>query len=525
VNDKEEFIIRCMFYHEEYGKQISPFLKAHYFDELDSKPIINTYKEYVDKYSKIPTIDTVMLLIEDNKKLNERVNLVKFLRDVKKKEENIIIKNAQGNNAERQAKSFDIEYLMDSTEDYFRRTVLNRAVYEAADILNSTDPAKDSRKDSLPDMMAKALALSFKEEIGREYGTEVSIDNQYDHYHSQERRYPLVDWPHFTHMLRGGVSKKRLHIFMSGTGVGKTLWLINVAEQLMSIGLDVLYVSLEIAEEDIIERIDGNLLKTDTDKLMFMPKEEYKTRLLKLMSKKNSDGSACGRFHLKEYPPATITCGTLKHLLKELATKKNFMPTVLIVDYLNLMNSQRFKNASDTYSYVKGVTEELRGLAGEKKLICFSATQFNRSGMTNSDPDIDNISDSVGTAFSADFVAAVIESTSLRTNNQQQVKLLKSRYTPIEEITRRWLVNVDKNKQLITELSDYTSEESRGMTPLKEEDRPKNYKSRERKSEEKVEKVDLIQPKKDYKLPHVEAMEKQINEVKEAKEKDMDIIF
>jgi hypothetical protein len=522
VNDKEEFYIRCLFYHDEYSKKISPFLKGRFFEQQDSKDIVNVVKEYVDKYSKVPSLDTVVLLMKDNTKNPNASKIVQFLEGIKKKEDTVILKNAQGNNAERPTKEFDIDYLMDSTEAYFKKVVLDRTIMEAAEILNSKDPAKESRRDSLPEMMSKALAISFKEETGREYFTESQIDEQYDHYHSQERRYPLPDWQHFTNMLRGGVSKKRLHLFMSGTGVGKTFWLANVAEQLVSIGLDTLYVSLEIAEEDIIERIDGNVLRTDTDKLVFLSREEYKKRLLAIKSKKNADGSACGRFFFKEYPPATITISTLKMLMKELEVKKNFAPTVLIVDYLNLMNSTRFKNASDTYSYVKGVTEELRGLAVEKKLICFSATQFNRTGMTNSDPDIDNISDSVGTAFGADFVAAVIETEAHRTNNQQQIKLLKSRYAPIQEMSRRWLVNVNKDQQLITELADYTTEESRGMTPLKDEDRPNNYKSREKRSEEKKIPVATPEPKQDYKLPHVEAMEKTLQD---AKAKDMDFQF
>lgn len=225
-----------------------------------------------------------------------------------------------------------------------------------------------------------------------------------------------------------------------------TTWCCNVAEQYISSGIDVLYVTLEISENEIIKRIDGNLLDTKIKELPFVSKQDFTAKLQGLKSK------GFGRLIVKEYPPASINTQTLRFLLDELKLRENFTPTCLIIDYLNLMTSTRIKHANDTYNYTRSVVEEVRGLMVEKELVGISCTQFNRSGYGNSDAGLENTSDSMGTVFGADFIAALIETDELKANGKQMVKQLKSRYDAIQEFNRRWLVQVLKDKQRVEEL-------------------------------------------------------------------------
>jgi len=355
--ERTEFIIlKSLVENPEYSKQVSPFIEERFFDDMNAKNIAKKYSDFVVKYKNVPNYEEIVMGLTKDPRLSDAM-VTNAIEEIEKiKSDNI--------------EDFTVDALVDMTEHHFQEVALEYAITKGAEILASEE--KRIQKSQLPDMMRDALKISFKNSIGQLYASENSIKDQYYFYHHKDHKFPLPDWNTLTSELKGGCSKKKIHLFLAGTSVGKTLALINVAIQLVKAGCNVLYVSAEISENDIVERLDGNLLDTKTQELPIIEKEKYVNKLRELRNQSD------GKLVVKEYPTAFANVNHIRTLMDELEIKEDFKPDFLILDYLNIFGSTRFKNIGDTYTLVKAVTEEFRGLAIDKNIGVWSATQTNR---------------------------------------------------------------------------------------------------------------------------------------------------
>lgn len=426
----EQLIINQLVNNPEYSKNICPFLNINFVNDDITKIFFKKYSEFNLKYKKFPNWENICYEISNDKSIpSDTVNdIVSVLNGIK----------------ETKFEPHPIEWLTDTTEKYFQDTALQKAILKGAEILSDDDKKKKERH-TLPELMKDALKISFRNTVGKEYGTEFTLDSQYDYYHHKDRKYPFPEWPYFTEVLKGGCAKKKLHLVLGSTSTGKTLYLLNICRQYLLQGLNILYVSLEISEEEILERLDANMLKVNTDELLSIDKNKYFEKLKDIVGKSN------GRLVIKEYPTASANVNHLRFLMDELQLKNNFHPDFLIVDYLNILGSVRYSNVGDLYTYVKIVGEELRGLAVEKNIGIWSATQTNRSGFGSSNIELNSVSESWGTAMTVDYLVGITETDDLKQKGQYMMKQLKSRYAPIFPHNEKWIVNVNKYRQEITE--------------------------------------------------------------------------
>lgn len=430
----EKLIVNQLFNNVEYAKRISPFLNINYVNDDVSKLVISKYIDFNSRYKELPNWENILYEISNDKSLQDDYidENTKVINEIK----------------EQKFEQHPINWIIDTTEKYFQDISLQKAILKGAEILND-EKKKTKDRHLLPDLMKDALKISFKNTTGKEYGTNEEMEQQYDYYHHQDRKFPFSDWPWFTNkVLRGGCVKKKLHIVMAATNVGKTVYLINVAKQYLLQGLNILYVSMEISEEEVIERIDACIMKTDTKDLPQLNKSQYFDKLKNIISKSR------GRLIVKEYPTASANVKHLKYLLDELELKSNFVPDFIILDYINIFGSVRYSNLGDSYTYVKVISEELRGLCMEKNVGMFSATQSNRNQVNSSNIRSSDIAESFGTVMTVDLMIGMIETDELRHQGYYLLKNLKSRYAPITSKNEIWKVKVDKDKQIIEELKD-----------------------------------------------------------------------
>jgi replicative DNA helicase len=416
----EKTILSGLMYNETYIRKVIPFLKDEYFDNLDDKLLFQNIKTYVDKYNGLPTKEALRIAVEENEKLNEdRYKSINAVIDTLEYDANT-----------------DIDWIVEKTEKFCQDKALYNAVRESILVLDSKNSELD--RGSIPELLTKALGVSFDSNIGHDFLEDA--DSRFDFYHLKEEKISF-DLDMFNKITKGGLSKKSLSIALAGTGVGKSLFMCHCAAANLMSGLNVLYITMEMAEERIAERIDANLLDFTLDELRDVPKNVYQKRLARVKAKTH------GKLIVKEYPTASAGSGHFRHLMSELRLKKNFKADVVYIDYLNICMSSRLKVGSNvnSYTYIKAIAEELRGLAVEFNVPIMSATQTTRSGFGNSDVGLEDTSESFGLPATADFMFALISSEELEQLGQIMVKQLKNRWGPIDQY-KRFMVGIDRSK-------------------------------------------------------------------------------
>src|SRR5210317_765580 len=406
----ENTILTNLFYNEDYTRKTLPFIKPHYFSKKDERELYIEVEKFVLKYKNLPTKEAILIELNNRKDLYEET---------------------------------DLQWLLDTTEKFCKDRAVHNAVLDGIKILDGKDKARQS--EAIPSILADALAVSFDNHIGHDYIEDAKA--RFDWYHTKEKRYPF-DLSFFNRITKGGIPSKTLNIALAGTGVGKSLFMCHVASSFLTQGLNVLYITLEMAEERIAERIDANLFDVTIDDLHAMPKELYDNKLSKL------EGKTKGKLIIKEYPTASAHSGHFRSLLNELALKKSFKPQVIFIDYLNICASSRFKGGNiSSYFYIKAIAEELRGLAVEFDVPIFSATQTTRTGFVSTDIGLEDTSESFGLPATADFMFALMSNEELESLGQMKVKQLKNRYND-PAMNRSFIVGIDRSKMRLYDVEN-----------------------------------------------------------------------
>jgi replicative DNA helicase len=416
----ERTILSNLLFNDEYGRKVIPFLKSEYFQDYNEKVVFDLVDDYVRKYNSFPSIEALAIDLSNKEGLNEQ--LFKIAKE--------IISSLEHDSQTK------LDWLLDQTEKFCQDKALYLAIMKSIQIMDEKNGSIS--KGSIPSILTDALGVSFDTHIGHDFLAD--SDERYEFYHRKEKRVPF-DLDYFNVITNGGLPNKTLNIALAGTGVGKSLFMCHCAAANLTKGLNVLYITLEMAEERIAERIDANLLDTAVDELELMPKQSYDTKINRLKEKYT------GKLIIKEYPTACAGSANFRHLLNELRIKKNFEPDIIYVDYLNICLSSRIKHGANVNSYtlVKAIAEELRGLAVEYDVPIVSATQTTRSGYSNSDVGLEDTSESFGLPATADFMFALISSEELESLSQIMVKQLKNRYSDPGS-NRRFVLGIDRSK-------------------------------------------------------------------------------
>ena len=418
----EQTILKNLIYNEDYLRKVLPFLKEDYFTDRTDRTIFNEISSFTDAYNSTPTIEAVVLAVKERRNLT--ADEVERCETTLKE-----IEQTKGEESK-------IQWLVDKTEQFCQEKAIYNAVLGSISILDGKD--KTHEKGQIPKILSDALAVSFDNSVGHDYLE--NSDERYEFYHRKEERIPF-DLDFFNRITKGGLPTKTLNIALAGTGVGKSLFMCHCAAGAMSQGRNVLYITMEMAEEKIAERIDANLLNVTIDDLVNLPKDMYDKKIAKLREK------TVGKLIIKEYPTASASVTHFRTLLNELNLKKSFVPDIIFVDYLNICCSSRIKPGANinSYTYVKSIAEELRGLAVECGVPVVSATQTTRSGFTSSDPGLEDTSESFGLPATADLMFALISSEELEELGQIMVKQLKNRYND-PTLYKRFTLGVDRAK-------------------------------------------------------------------------------
>ena len=414
----ETTILNNLFYQEEYARKVLPFLKEDYFGLRTEKILFTEIYKFVEKYNNLPTKESILIELSQRKDINE--------------EEHIQINDYVNSIGKIDS---DPQWLLDTTERFCKDKAVHNAVLDGIRILDK----KDSKRtpEAIPSILADALAVSFDQHIGHDYIDDA--DDRFKWYHTKETKYQF-DLDYMNRITKGGIPSKTLNIALAGTGVGKSLFMCHCAASFMNQGLNVMYITLEMAEERIAERIDANLLDVTLDDLHTMPKDMYENKIERLRQK------TAGKIVIKEYPTASAHSGHFRALFNELALKKSFKPDVVFIDYLNICASSRFKGGNiGSYFYIKAIAEELRGLAVEFNVPIFSATQTTRTGFTSTDIGLEDTAESFGLPATADFMFAIISNPELEGLGQLKIKQLKNRYND-PAINRSFIIGVDRPK-------------------------------------------------------------------------------
>ena len=430
----QQKILKHLLLDEEYTRKTLPFIKGEYFQESSEKLLFDEIQTYVNKYNTMPTKEALVIEID------KRVNLT----DDQHKKTIALVKEITID-----PEVSDTKWLIDATEDFCQEKAIYNGIMQSIQILDDKNKNNSEKLDkgSIPKILADALSVSFDNHIGHDFIDDA--ETRYDFYHKVERRIPF-DLDYLNRITKGGLAEKSLNIVLAGTGVGKSLFMCHCAAANLTMGKNVLYITMEMAEERIAERIDANLMNVELDRLIGMPKEAYLKKVETLREKTK------GKLIIKEYPTASANVNHFAHLLNELKLKRQFIPDIIYIDYLNICSSARMKMGSsiNSYTYIKAIAEELRGLAVEHKLPIVSATQTTRSGYTNSDVGLEDTSESFGLPATADLMFALISTEELADLNQIMVKQLKNRYSD-PTTNKRFVIGVDRAKMKL-----YDAEES-----------------------------------------------------------------
>ena len=427
MNERIEItILRNLFFNEPYVRKALPFIKEEYFTNNIEKILFREIEKFVLKYKNVPTKETIIIEFNNRKDVREDdYKAVKELVNTLNKED------------------VDQEWLLDTTDMFCKDRAVHNAVLSGIRILDKKDPKRTP--EAIPSILSDALAVSFDTHIGHDYIED--SQSRFDFYHTKEKRFNF-DLEYMNKITKGGVPPKTLNICLAGTGVGKSLYMCHTASSYLLQGKNILYITLEMAEERIAERIDANLLDVSMEDLHVMPKQLYDDKVKKLNEK------TAGKLIIKEYPTAAAHAGHFRALLNELALKKSFKPDVLFIDYLNICTSARFRGANiNTYTMVKSIAEELRGLAVEFNMPIFSATQTNRAGFVSTDIGLEDTSESFGLPATADFMFALISNEELEALSQMKIKQLKNRYND-PSINRAFIVGVDRSKMRLYDVEN-----------------------------------------------------------------------
>ena len=454
----EQTILRNLMQNEEFSRKVLPFVKSEYFSDRTEKLIHQEINDYILKYNSLPTYEALVISVKDKTGLQEEEvkKYVEYLDEIRPEIEKP-----------------KIDWLIDITEKFCQEKAVYNAVLESIHILDGKSKTHD--KGAIPSLLSDALAVGFDTNVGHDYLQD--SDSRYDFYHRKEERIPF-DLDFFNKITKGGLPVKTLNIALAGTGVGKSLFMCHVAAGAMVQGKNVLYITMEMAEEKIAERIDANLLNVTIDDLMNLPKDIYDKKIKKVRE------MTTGKLIVKEYPTASASVNHFRTLLNELNLKRNFVPDIIFVDYLNICCSSRIKPGAsvNSYTYVKAIAEELRGMAVEFGVPIVSATQTTRSGYTSSDPGLEDTSESFGLPATADFMFALISSEELEALGQMMVKQLKNRYND-PTYFKRFVIGVDRAKM---KLYDVEQSAQDIVDAGQDDDKPINsFGERERKSQYK----------------------------------------
>jgi len=426
--DLEQTILRNLLTNEPYMRKVIPFVKKEYF-EGTYRLLFNEIGRFIGKYNKLPTLDAFKIEIDQSDKFNEQtyghaLDVLPTIFDKKTENE---------------------QWLLDTTEKWCQDRAIYLAIMESITVIEGKH--QQLTKNALPDILQSALAVSFDTNIGHDYLE--NVDERYAFYHEQEERIPF-DLDYFNRITKGGLPNKTLNIALAGTGVGKSLFMCHVAASALSQGRNVLYITMEMAEERIAERIDANLMNVAIDQLENMTQNMFRERVENIAKKTN------GKLIIKEYPTGQAHSSHFRALLNELKLKKKFVPELIFIDYLNICASSRMKGmggAINSYSYIKSIAEELRGLAVEFDVPIMSATQTTRSGFSNSDVGLEDTSESFGLPATADLMFALISNDELNSLGQIMVKQLKNRYND-PNVDKRFVIGVDRSKMRLYDVDE-----------------------------------------------------------------------
>ena len=414
----ENTIINSLFFKEEYTRKVLPFIKEEYFGNRVEQLLFGEVFKFIEKYNNLPTKDAILIELNGRRDINEEE--LQHIKDYV-----VAVEDTEA----------DEQWLLETTEKFCKDRAVHNAVLTGIKILDNKD--KKQTPEAIPHILSEALAVSFDKSVGHDYIEDA--ESRFKYYHTKEKRYQF-DLDYMNRITKGGVPSKTLNIALAGTGVGKSLFMCHVASSYLLQGLNVLYITLEMAEERIAERIDANLLDVTMEDLHEMPKQLYDGKIKKLREKTQ------GQLIVKEYPTASAHSGHFKSLINELALKKSFRPDVIFIDYLNICASSRFKGGNiSSYFYIKAIAEELRGLAVEQNVPIFSATQTTRTGFVSTDIGLEDTSESFGLPATADFMFALMSNEELEALGQMKVKQLKNRYND-PSVNRAFIIGVDRAK-------------------------------------------------------------------------------
>ena len=426
-------ILANLIHNEEYLRKVLPFCDKKYFQDLTERTVYEVIDEYVAKYNNAPSKEALQIDLSERNNLSEDQfkNARELINDLTRDEDT------------------DLDWLMDQSEKFCQEKAVYNAIMDSIKILD--DKTGSQQKGSIPEILSDALAVSFDSHIGHDFIEDA--EERFDFYQRKESRTPF-DLDYFNKITKGGLPNKTLNIALAGTGVGKSLFMCHCAAANLMNAKNVLYITMEMAEEKIAERIDANLLNVTMDELKVLPKDAYDKKMSRVSNK------TTGKLIIKEYPTASASSGHFRHLLNELKLKRSFRPDIIYIDYLNICMSARLRHGSNvnSYTYVKAIAEELRGLAVEFGVPVVSATQTTRSGFTSSDIGLEDTSESFGLPATADLMFALISTEELQDLGQIMVKQLKNRYSD-PNINRRFVLGVDRAKMRLFDAEQEAQED------------------------------------------------------------------
>lgn len=434
---KEQNILRNLIHNDDFARQVLPYIKAEYFEGPDSV-IYKHYQDFFLKYNNRPTTEALIIEIDADRRVGEDLtaSAIETLNTLKSNDT-----------------SDDMEWLLDSTEKFCQDKSLYLAMTKAIAIMDNEDKEK-APKTSIPDLLSEALSVSFDPSIGHEYMEDYQA--RYDLLSLRHNKFSS-DLEMLNKVTNGGVEEKTLNVLLGGTNTGKTLFMCHMAAYDLLAGRDVLYITMEMAEEKIAQRIDANLMNVTLDTLKDIPAPLYKEKIEKIRKK------TTGRLFIKEFPTSSAHAGHFRHLLRELKQKKKFSPKVIYIDYINICSSSRMTlaKAGGTYLYVKSIAEELRALAIQEQVVMWSATQTNRGGQSDSDPTLEATSESFGLPQTVDFMLAIVTNEELEKRNQFLIKQLKNRYAD-KTVFRQFIIGVDRAKMKLYDVTDTAATDTSG---------------------------------------------------------------
>ena len=435
MSSVEKLILDNLVTNEEYGRKTLPFLRSEYFHNHNERTIFDLIEGYVLNYNAFPSKDALMIDLANREDLSddsyeECQDIIKGIRDSKDE----VTK---------------LEYLVDKTEEFCQNKAIYNAIMESIKIMDGK--TQDLSKGSIPNLLSEALGVSFDTNIGHDFLEDA--EERFEFYHKKEERLPF-DIEYFNKITKGGLPKKTLNVILAPTGVGKSLIMCHMAAANLAMGKNVLYISMEMAEERIAERIDANLLNVELDDLKELPRDSFLKKVNRVKS------ATVGKLVVKEYPTSGAGSANFRHLLNELKLKKNFKPDIIYIDYLNICCSSRVKNngSMNSYFYIKHIAEELRGLAVEFDLPIVSATQTSKDGFNNSDIDITNTSESMALTHTVDFYFAVVSTEELEALGQFMIIQLKNRYSDLNKF-KRFVIGVHKAKMKLYDVEQRAQED------------------------------------------------------------------